>query len=384
MAFSQATINQVFAPRPTQTHVFISWASSSPSGTWFQVYVNQQLAWSGTATCCLLPIQMIPPGPARVDIGTVAVGEETTSFASSLPAGAQPPRPSLLAIGDLQRGRSRRVPDLQLGLTRRGHRLHDAAGHHHRLSLGDHAGRLRIRRVRGRRIRTSPGHLYLDERPARRRKLALRDRLLRRRGQRRACPDDDRHDHRAAPRAGLLRRRNHAAHLHPERRRTDRLRIRRLRTSNGKPHLEPQPPMSNTYTPNTKLAMPAIGDTGWSVPVNGNATAPRRPRSRGASRGHHEGSPQRLAQRRRGDGMVRPAQRGHDPIRGIGIFRDHGQLDRRPLPGRHELLGAEHPPRPIPQPRTSNWQPSSPGRHRSHRSPTTASVSSHAGHGPMG
>jgi hypothetical protein len=86
MAFSQATITQVFAPRPTQTHVFISWASSSPSGTWFQVYVNQQLAWSGTATYCLLPIQMIPPGPARIDIGTVAVGEETISFASSLPS----------------------------------------------------------------------------------------------------------------------------------------------------------------------------------------------------------------------------------------------------------------------------------------------------------
>ncbi len=31
--------------------------------------------------------------------------------------------------------------------------------------------------------------------------------------------------------------------------------------------------MSNTYTPNTKLAMPALGDTGWSVPVNGNAAA---------------------------------------------------------------------------------------------------------------
>ena len=28
--------------------------------------------------------------------------------------------------------------------------------------------------------------------------------------------------------------------------------------------------MSNTYTSNVKLAMPAIGDTGWSVPVNGN------------------------------------------------------------------------------------------------------------------
>ena len=30
--------------------------------------------------------------------------------------------------------------------------------------------------------------------------------------------------------------------------------------------------MSNTYTPNTKLAMPAIGDTGWAVPVNANCT----------------------------------------------------------------------------------------------------------------
>lgn len=36
--------------------------------------------------------------------------------------------------------------------------------------------------------------------------------------------------------------------------------------------------------------------------------------------------------------MVRPAQRGHEPVRGIGVFRDHGQLDGRPLPGRHELL----------------------------------------------
>ena len=29
--------------------------------------------------------------------------------------------------------------------------------------------------------------------------------------------------------------------------------------------------MSNTYTANAKLAMPAIGDTGWAVPINGNA-----------------------------------------------------------------------------------------------------------------
>ena len=30
--------------------------------------------------------------------------------------------------------------------------------------------------------------------------------------------------------------------------------------------------MSTTYTPNAKLAMPAIGDTGWAVPVNANST----------------------------------------------------------------------------------------------------------------
>lgn len=30
--------------------------------------------------------------------------------------------------------------------------------------------------------------------------------------------------------------------------------------------------MSTTYSPNTKLAMPAIGDTGWAVPLNANCT----------------------------------------------------------------------------------------------------------------
>jgi phage-related tail protein len=30
--------------------------------------------------------------------------------------------------------------------------------------------------------------------------------------------------------------------------------------------------LSNSYTPNIQLAMPAIGDTGWAVPVNGNCT----------------------------------------------------------------------------------------------------------------
>ena len=29
--------------------------------------------------------------------------------------------------------------------------------------------------------------------------------------------------------------------------------------------------MSTTYTANAKLAQPALGDTGWSTPLNGNA-----------------------------------------------------------------------------------------------------------------
>jgi hypothetical protein len=31
--------------------------------------------------------------------------------------------------------------------------------------------------------------------------------------------------------------------------------------------------MSTTYTPNAKLAQPALGDTGWSTPLNNNCTA---------------------------------------------------------------------------------------------------------------
>src|SRR5262249_100184 len=36
------------------------------------------------------------------------------------------------------------------------------------------------------------------------------------------------------------------------------------------PFPESCPKMSNTYTPSIKLAQPALGDTGWSVPVNSN------------------------------------------------------------------------------------------------------------------
>lgn len=83
MPFSQATITSVAPPQTRGTQIYLSWASSSPVDTWFQVYVNQQLAWRGRRLSCWIPT---PRGPARIDIGTVAAGEEETSFAASLPA----------------------------------------------------------------------------------------------------------------------------------------------------------------------------------------------------------------------------------------------------------------------------------------------------------
>jgi hypothetical protein len=83
MAFSQATILDVFQPQVRGSQVYLSWSSSSPGGTWFQVYVNRQLAWSGQRLWTWVPI---PAGLVRVDIGTVGPGEQNTDFSSSLPS----------------------------------------------------------------------------------------------------------------------------------------------------------------------------------------------------------------------------------------------------------------------------------------------------------
>jgi len=85
MGFSQATITSVNPPVPSGGQYWISWTSSSPVGTWFQVYLNEQLAWAGQQTAIWLPIPT--GGASRVDIGTVLAGEEQTNYSSSLPAG---------------------------------------------------------------------------------------------------------------------------------------------------------------------------------------------------------------------------------------------------------------------------------------------------------
>lgn len=80
--FSTSTIGEVLAVQDA-TDLYLSWTSSAPVGTVFQVYVQGRLAWSGTDRALCLPV---PSGLASIQVGTVDATEELTNFASSLPA----------------------------------------------------------------------------------------------------------------------------------------------------------------------------------------------------------------------------------------------------------------------------------------------------------
>lgn len=65
--------------------LYITWTSSAPSGTWYQVYVNRELLWSGQTTNAHLPWQV---GACQIDIGTVgSAADSITDFSSTLTAG---------------------------------------------------------------------------------------------------------------------------------------------------------------------------------------------------------------------------------------------------------------------------------------------------------
>lgn len=87
MAFSQSTITAVNPPTYYLGQVYLTWTSSSPPGTWFQIYLNRALVWWSQSTSARLPIP--PEDVERVDIGTVSPGEEQTSYSSSLPSAPQ-------------------------------------------------------------------------------------------------------------------------------------------------------------------------------------------------------------------------------------------------------------------------------------------------------
>lgn len=86
MGFSQSTITGINQPTYLGGLMFVSWTTTSPNGTWFQVYIDQELSWFGQSTSTRLPIPTA--SPVRIDVGTVNDGEEQTDFSSSLPAAA--------------------------------------------------------------------------------------------------------------------------------------------------------------------------------------------------------------------------------------------------------------------------------------------------------
>jgi len=84
MPFDQSTITAVSAPVYHAGQVLLSWESSSPPGTWFQVYVGRKLAWKGRERHAALPAP--DHDRVRVHIGAVEASERSTDFGSTLPA----------------------------------------------------------------------------------------------------------------------------------------------------------------------------------------------------------------------------------------------------------------------------------------------------------
>lgn len=95
MPFDQSTIVDVARPAWDGTTLQLSWTSTAPAGTTFQVYVARRLAWSGTARWVSLTM---PDSRVRVDVGVVGAGEGDVDFSASLP-GATADRVTLSWLG---------------------------------------------------------------------------------------------------------------------------------------------------------------------------------------------------------------------------------------------------------------------------------------------
>ncbi len=79
--FSQATITEVFPPTLSGTALRIAWTSSSPDGTWFQVYLDNHLQWFGAATQAEIPY---PTEFVHITVGSVGPGQEAVDFSSAM------------------------------------------------------------------------------------------------------------------------------------------------------------------------------------------------------------------------------------------------------------------------------------------------------------
>ncbi len=84
MAFSQSEITGVNV-QMDGPQLYISWISSAPPGSVFQVYVDSRLAWYGTSLRCYTPVPARASGRnVWVDVGTVDPSEAQADFSASL------------------------------------------------------------------------------------------------------------------------------------------------------------------------------------------------------------------------------------------------------------------------------------------------------------
>jgi hypothetical protein len=81
VSFSQTSITNVNPPVQQGAQLLLSWTSSAPPGTVYQVYLNQQLVWTGVGLACTVPV---PTAISRIDIGTVLPADTQTNFQSAL------------------------------------------------------------------------------------------------------------------------------------------------------------------------------------------------------------------------------------------------------------------------------------------------------------
>lgn len=82
MPFDQTPISDVVCTR-RGADLGVSWASSAPSGSWHQIYLDRVLVWHGRRTSAVVPY---PGGTVRVEVGVVPNTEATRDFSGSLPA----------------------------------------------------------------------------------------------------------------------------------------------------------------------------------------------------------------------------------------------------------------------------------------------------------
>jgi hypothetical protein len=97
VAFDQSTISDVRI-MPHGNDLLVSWTSSAPAGTRFQVYVNGRLMKSTPQRSTRIPV---PSEDATIQVGTVGPTEGAKDFSASLPAlpGTSSHRPEITWYG---------------------------------------------------------------------------------------------------------------------------------------------------------------------------------------------------------------------------------------------------------------------------------------------